>query len=258
MKTGQGILLVILLGLPWVAPLVAPADPMKTHAEAAIQPPSAMHLMGTDSLGRDVLARLLYGGQRSLIIAVIGVITASSLGLGLGLAASTPVMGSVTVVLLNALLALPQILFGFVVLTLLGSNAVSLAVAVGSAQIASYAWIVYRAILQEQHQTHVEAAKALGASPFHILLVHILPGIQPTLMAYTGVVFSYCLLNSAAFSALGLGGELGVPDWGVMLAEGRAVFRSAPWVSVAPGLAILMTVSTVNALADQLSHRANR
>jgi peptide/nickel transport system permease protein len=214
--------------------------------------------MGTDGLGRDVLARFLYGGQRSLEIATIGTVTAASLGLALGLtAASFSPVAQIGSTFTGALLALPQILIAFIILTLLGSGPVSLAVATGCAQIASYAWIVQRAIRQGQLQPYVEAAHALGAAPRHILFVHILPGIMPTLAAYTGVAFSYCLLNSAAFSALGLGGELGVPDWGVMLADGRMIFRSAPWVSIAPGLAILIIVSTVNALADKVSRLGN-
>jgi peptide/nickel transport system permease protein len=231
---------------------------MKTDTEAITLPPSSHHLFGTDGLGRDVLARFLYGGQRSLIITGIGVMTASIMGLATGLAASIPTIGRGGATLISALLALPQILVTFVILTLLGSSGLSLAVATGSAQIASYASIVHRALEQEQHQPHVEAAQALGGSRLHILFTHVLPGIKPTVLAYTGVTFSYCLLNSAAFSALGLGGELGVPDWGVMLAEGRAVFRSAPWVSVAPGVAILLTVATVNALINQTQRSGSR
>jgi peptide/nickel transport system permease protein len=258
MKKWRHILLAILVGLPWFASVLNPVDPMKTDTEAITLPPSSHHLLGTDGLGRDVLARFLYGGQRSLVMAGIGAITASTAGLALGLAASTPIIGKGIAVLMNALLALPQIVIAFVLLTLLGSNGVSLAVATGSAQIATYAWIVYRTLEYEQIQTYVEAAQSLGASRFHILIGHVLPGIQPTLFAYTGVVFSYCLLNSTAFSALGLGGELGVPDWGVMLADGRAVFRIAPWVSFAPGLAILITVATVNALVDQINQQGSR
>jgi ABC-type dipeptide/oligopeptide/nickel transport system permease subunit len=111
------------------------------------------------------------------------------------------------------------------------------------------------AVLTIRSETYVDAAVALGANSLYILWQHILPNIRPALLAYSGVVFSYTLLNSAALSFLGVGNEPGTPDWGVILAEGRAAFRTAPWIGIAPGVAITLLVWAVNDLADRVGAR---
>jgi peptide/nickel transport system permease protein len=102
-------------------------------------------------------------------------------------------------------------------------------------------------------QGYIEAAKGLGVEQGRIIFRYVLPNVMVTVVAYTGVIFAYALLNSAALSFLGLGGEPGIPDWGVMLAEGRQAFRLAPWVAAAPGAAITLTVLLANRAADAMS-----
>ncbi|MBI5669917.1 MAG: ABC transporter permease [Chloroflexi bacterium] len=242
-----GLITIITLLAPWLAP----ADPLQTDPINALQPPGHDHLLGTDSLGRDVLSRALYGGQRTLLITATATIITAIVGLPLGLA--TGLSGgwrtSLLVAVTNALLAFPSLLLALVMLTLLGVGAAPLAVATGLAQAGAYARVVYAAVVAIRSTQFIEAAYALGASRRRVLLFHILPNIQPALLAYTGITFSYNLLNSAALSFLGLGGEPGIPDWGVMLAEGRAALRAAPWISLVPGLAITITVSAVHHLA---------
>jgi peptide/nickel transport system permease protein len=137
-----------------------------------------------------------------------------------------------------------------VILTLLGRGIVPLSLAVGIALIASHARLTRSAVIQVRSMAYIEAAQAVGASRWHILRAYILPNIQPTLLAYTAVIFSYSILNGAALSFLGLGSEPGVPDWGAMLYENRATLLTAPWASLAPGVAITLTVLAANALAD--------
>jgi ABC-type dipeptide/oligopeptide/nickel transport system permease subunit len=248
------IVLGIILGLALLSPVLTDFDPLKTNTDELNQPPGGIHPLGTDLLGRDVLSRLLYGGQRSLLVTALAALVAVVPGLCLGLLAGWfggwVDQGIMTVV--NTLLAFPALLLALVCLTLLGRGAVPLALATGLAQMAGYISVVRGAVIGVREQTYVEAARSIGVGNGWILVRHILPNVQGTVLAFAGVVFSYCLLNSAGLSFLGLGGEPGIPDWGVMLAESRMAFRVAPWVSIAPGLAITVTVMAVNRLADEI------
>ncbi len=245
-----GLIVSVLLAVP----ILFPADPMQTDPQNAMQPPTASHPLGTDMLGRDVFSRVLYGGQRTLLITITATIITIGGGAVLGLAAGLSDnrwLDTAATILTNALLALPGLLLALVILTLLGAGALPLALATGLAQVGTYARVTRAAVITIRSMQYVEAAAALGAAPRRILFQHIWPNIQPVLLAYAGVVFSYNLLNGAALSFLGLGGEPGTPDWGVMLAEGRAALRAAPWVGLAPGLAITLTVMAVNRLARE-------
>jgi ABC-type dipeptide/oligopeptide/nickel transport system permease subunit len=233
------------------APWLAPADPMKTDPLHQYQPPDSAHFLGTDALGRDVLSRALYGGKRTLLVTIaatlITIAGGLSLGLTTGLAGGWPEKMAMTLV--DTILAFPSLLLALVILTLLGVGGFPLALATGLAQVGTFARVARSAVIGIRSLPYVEAARALGATQQRILRHHILPNIQPTLIAYATVVFSYNLLNSAALSFLGLGGEPGIPDWGVMLAEGREAFRIAPWIGVVPGMAITVTVIALNQLS---------
>lgn len=230
-----------------VAPLLAPYDPMQTDTTASLLPPGGSHPLGTDRLGRDVWSRLLVGGQRTLGLAMVATGIAVLPGLLIGLAAASwRWVDGIILAFTNALLAFPGLLLALVVMTLLGQGALSVAIATGLALVAPFARVTRTAALSVRSMGYIEAARAVGADSLRIAFVHVLPNAAPTLLAYVGVTFSYALLNSAALNFLGLGGDLGAPDWGTMLFEGRVVFRSAPWVSLAPGLAISGVVYAVN------------
>jgi peptide/nickel transport system permease protein len=244
----------VILLLVIFAPLLAPSDPLRIDEEALMVAPfqSPQHPLGTDRLGRDVLSRALYGGQHTLMIAGGATLLAVTIGLMFGLLAGAGNWADrIISTLLNALLAIPGLILAFVVLTLLGRGEISLALATGIAQVAPYARVVRGAVIGTESATYVEAAEALGATRGRILLRHILPNISTTLLAYGAAVFSYCILNSAALSFLGFGAEPGTPDWGVMLAEGRAGFRTAPWVSFVPGVLITLVVAAVNRISNE-------
>ncbi|MGQ9887739.1 MAG: ABC transporter permease [Aggregatilineales bacterium] len=217
--------------------------------------PSLSHILGTDLLGRDVLSRYLHGGRYTLLLAFGATVFALVVGTCLGIAASIGIAVSLLKAVLAGLLALPGVVIALVVLAALGRGAIPLSLAIGLSQTVPTAVIVQATILTARSQLYVEAARALGASNSYILFAHILPDIAPTLAAYGSAVFGYALLNGAALTFLGVGATPGTPDWGVMLAEGRAVFRAAPWISVAPGLTITAVVWAVNNLADSLNRQ---
>ncbi|HVU13653.1 MAG TPA: ABC transporter permease [Phototrophicaceae bacterium] len=246
------ILLAVFIILVILAPLIAPSDPTHTDPVNQLQPPSAEHLLGTDLLGRDVLSRALYGGQHTLLIAGLATLIAVVPGVALGLLSA--VADKLTSLLINAVLAFPGLLLALVILTVLGQGALPLALATGLIQIAPCARVTRAAVISVSVTGYVEAARGLGASELRVILRHILPNVLSTLLAYTAVIFAYAILNSAALSFLGLGGEPGIPDWGVMLYEGRQAFRLAPWIGAAPGVAITLTVILLNRAADAIHH----
>lgn len=246
------ILIVVML-----APFITSLDPMKTNPSQQFQPPSAIYLLGTDSLGRDVWSRVLYGGQSTLFMAALASVITIVPGVALGLIAGAGhrwfdlIIGTLT----SALLAVPGLVIALVVLTLLGRGILSLSIAIGLSQIAPCTSVTRGAVQAVRSLIYIEAGYGLGATRRHILLHHILPNIQPTLAAYAAIIFGYSILNGAALSFLGLGGELGTPDWGIMLSEGRVAFRIAPWIGIAPGLVITATIWSANALADHIARK---
>ncbi len=194
-------------------------------------------------------ARSLAGGTRSLIAALATVIAVLP-GVLLGLLGTLGGLDRPLSILINALLAFPGLLLALLLLTLLGQGALPLVLATGVTQIAPCARVTRAAVIGVRASGYVEAARSLGATQLRVVINHILPNILGVVLAYTGVIFAYAILNSAALSFLGLGGEPGVPDWGVMLNEGRQAFRSAPWIAAAPGLGITITIIAVNRAAD--------
>ncbi len=247
------ILIVLLILIVIVAPLLAPTDPMRTDSVHQLQPPSAEHLLGTDLLGRDVFSRALYGGQHTILVALLATTVAFISGVVLGLLCAVNRLDRWSAIFINAALAFPGLLLALLIMTLLGQGALPLALATGITQIAPCARVTRAAIVGVRSSGYVEAARGLGVTRLRLITVHILPNILTTILAYVGVIFAYAILNSAALSFLGLGGEPGIPDWGTMLYEGRQAFRSAPWIAAAPGLAITLTVMVVNRAADQLA-----
>jgi peptide/nickel transport system permease protein len=249
------VVIVSLTLLMGAGPFFAAHDPVQTNPEQQLQPPGGTHLFGTDLLGRDVLSRYLYGGRQTLVTALAATVFAVATGAALGLlmGVQTSSLDTLLMPFINALLAMPGLILALVVLAAVGRGTLPLSLAIGLSQMAPTALIVRTAVLTVRTQPYVEAAYALGATHARVVTRHILPNIAPTLAAYASVVFGYALLNGAALTFLGLGYIPGTPDWGVMLAEGRAVLRSAPWIGLAPGVTIAALVWAVNSLADNLS-----
>lgn len=245
--------LAISFSLILAAPLIAPADPLATDTAHQLLPPDSLNILGTDFLGRDVFSRFLYGGQRTLLIALGATLVAFAPGalLGLGLGVSPRAVDALGSVMLNAVLAFPGLALALIVLTLMGQGTLPLILATGLAQIAPCARVTRAAVLSIRASGYVEAAHALGAPPARVAVRHLLPNILPTVLAYAGVTFSFSILNSAALSFLGFS-EPGVPDWGLMLAEGRQAFRVAPWIAAAPGIGIAVVVWLVNKVSEKV------
>lgn len=246
-----GLALIVLASL--AAPLLAPYDALAQSGES-LAPPDAAHPFGTDLAGRDVWSRVLFGGARTLSIAALSVALAVLPGLALGLAAGYlgGIVDAVVVALADALLAIPPLLAALAVVALLGGGAAPIALAVGISGLPGYTRLVRASTRAVRALPYVEAARSLGAHPAGILARHVLPNIARPLLAFAGVTLSWAIMSAAALHFLGLGGDPSAPEWGAMLAEGRQVYRAAPWTALAPGLALTLTLLLVNGLAGRL------
>lgn len=246
-----GLIALVSLGAPWIAS----HDPRAAEPENQLLEPSGEYLFGTDLLGRDVFSRVVYGGRRTLGVALLtaGITLAPGIAIGLVAGYAGRWLDWALMSIMDALLAFPSLLLALALVTVFGSGVVQIAFAVGIAGIPAYARVVRAAVLEARAVPYVEAARAIGARPAGILARHVVPAIATPLLSFAGVTLSWAILNSAALMFLGYGGDVAAPDWGVMLADGRESFRTGPWVAVAPGVALSLTVFAINLLGNSVA-----
>ncbi len=249
---GAGLVLFIAL-LAVSADLIAPYNPLRNNVRARLNAPSAAHWLGTDHFGRDILSRILFGARVSLLIGACTVLLTGLLGVTIGLAAGyfrrldNPVMR-----LMDALMAFPAILLAIALAAVLGASVPNVIFALGVATTPHTARVVRAAVLVAREMDYVDAARALGASNLRIILRHILPNVMAPLIVRLTYVFAIAILAEAVLSFIGVGPPPPSPTFGSIIANGRDFIAEAPWVTVFPGIAILMTVLGLNLLGDGL------
>jgi ABC-type dipeptide/oligopeptide/nickel transport system permease subunit len=249
------IAFLLILGLATVAaPWLTPYDPLQMQPGQQFLPPGWDHPAGTDLFGRDVAARLLYGGRPSLGIGVLAVLIAALPGTALGLVAGYYGHWADQLIgwMVDVMLSFPSILLALSIIAVLGPGTANVAIAVGVAGIPNYTRLVRGQVLSARRQPYVRAAATVGCTDLRILLRHILPNVVGSMVVLATLDVGWAILNASALSFLGLGVQPPVPEWGAMLNEGRGYLRDAPWVTAAPGLAIALTVLAVNLLGDAL------
>jgi peptide/nickel transport system permease protein len=245
-------LLVLALGL--LAPWVTPYDPIELDTPHRLEPPSSAHLLGTDPFGRDIVARLLFGSRTTLLVAVSAVAVALVAGAGLGLVAGF-VGGRVerlAVMLIDVVLSFPLLLLAILVAYILGPGVMNLALAVGVAQVPTFARLARALTLSMRERDFVTAANALGAPPARVMLRHVLPNIAAPLGVQATSTLALAILSATSLSFLGLGVQPPTPDWGAMVAESKRYIFDRPELSLYPGAAILLTVLGLNLAGDGL------
>jgi ABC-type dipeptide/oligopeptide/nickel transport system permease subunit len=247
-------MLAIMVSVAALAPLIAPHDPLAVAPEAQLKPPSAAHWAGTDLFGRDVFSRLLFGGRVSLSVGVMAVFIASVPGTALGLIAGyyRRWIDGLIMRVMDLMLSFPGILLALGIVALLGPGLLNVMIAVGIAGIPSYTRLVRSSVLAVKKNLYVRAARTIGCRDGRILLRHILPNVLAPVVILTTLDIAWAILNASSLSFLGLGAQPPTPEWGAMLSEGRGYMRQAPWITIAPGLAIMLTVLSVNLLGDGL------
>ena len=247
------VLLAIVLAAVF-APQISPYDPIKPDFAAARQAPSAAHVLGTDDIGRDILSRILFGARVSLMAALIplsiSVLVAVPLGLMSGLLKGWT--DDIIMRLLDALLAFPRIILIIAIAGLLGPSLLNALIAIGIVGIAPLARLIRGLTLSASEEDFVMAARALGSSNWRIMLAHILPNITAAIVVTVSLDVGGIILAEATLSFLGLGIQPPHPSWGSMVAVGNRYLQIAPWISLAPGFAIFLTVMSINLLGDGL------
>ena len=243
--------LVLLLAL--LAGYIAPFDPLKGNFRARMMAPNPQHWMGTDQFGRDILSRVLHGARISLQIGfLVALITAAS-GVLIGATSGYfrrldgPIMR-----LMDAFMAFPSIILAIAISSVLGASVVNVVIALSIAATPHTARIVRASVMVVREMEFVEAARALGAGHARMLLRHILANAMAPLMVRMTYVFAVAILNEAVLSFIGVGPPPPAPTFGAIIANGRDFIVAAPWITVAPGLAILVSVLGLNLLGDGL------
>ena len=250
-----GFVLVVLVVLAAVAaPLVAPYDPIQYSPADRLQGPSLQHLLGTDLYGRDTFSRVVYGARVSLSVSAIAVTLALLIGGTLGAISGFRLgwFDSLVMRLTDVLLAFPAILLAIALLAFLGGGFWNLTLAIAIVYTAPFARVARAAVLRVREEAFVEATRALGASAPRILWRHIIPNAFAPLIVEVTLRLAYAILSEASLSYLGLGTPPPDPAWGQMIADGRRTLELAPWASIGPGLAIMVTVLGFNLLGDGL------
>lgn len=251
---------ILTLVLLWaVAPgLFAGYDPLQGEPGGQLQPPSALHLMGTDALGRDVYARIVHGAVHSLSGAVAAVSVGLVVGSGLGLLAGSigGRLDAVIMRLVDVLLAIPTLLLSLSIIILLGFGTLNAAIAVGATAIAGFARLMRSEVIRVRRAEYVEAAFGSGGSFVAVLWRHILPNSLTSVIAYTAVQFGWAILQLSTLGFLGYGAPPPTPEWGLLIAEGRNYLATAWWLTTTPGLVVVAVVLSANRISQALGgHR---
>ncbi len=248
-----GVTITALIAVAALAPLLAPGDPLEMSPEL-LAGPSRAHPLGTDSFGRDVLARLLYGARVSLLVSGLSVLIASTAGTLLGLM-SALFRGTVDWAIMRSMdviLAFPPILLAIAAVTFLGSGLVKLALVISVLYTPTFARLAYGTALGVTKTEYVEAARALGGSGWHQMFRHILPNIAGPIVVQCSLSLGFAILVESGLSFLGLGILPPIATWGRMVSESRNYLEREPLLLIWPSVAIALAIGSFNLMGDGL------
>jgi peptide/nickel transport system permease protein len=233
---------------------VAPFDPVAFNPADRLQNPTLQHLLGTDIYGRDTFSRVLHGARTSLAVAFLSVGIALLVGGIAGMLAGF-YRGWVDTIIMRVtdiLLAFPAILLAIALLAFAGGGFWNLTITIAIVYTAPFARVARASVLRVREEVFVEASQALGNKSLLILLRHVLPNALSPLIVEASLRLAFAILSEASLSYLGLGPQPPAPSWGQMIADGRQLLETSPWISIGPGLAITLTVLGFNLLGDGL------
>ena len=253
MAVASGLFLLVVIILSLLAPVLTSYDPKTADPVARLQGPSAEHWMGTDDLGRDVLTRALYGARVSLLVGSVVMLVAATFGSLIGLIAAfysrldTPIMR-----VIDGVQAFPSILLAIAIMASLGPSTINVIVALAVVYTAPISRVVRGAALVTRQQPYVESARAIGARDHLILRRYVFANSLSPLIVQCTFVIAFAIISEASLSFLGAGVPPETPTWGNMLQGGQRLISRAWWLSVFPGVALVLTVLSLNLLGDGL------
>ena len=253
--TVAGLVLMLLFALSaLLAPLLAPADPLEQDLSRRLKPPAPAYWLGADQLGRDVLSRILFGARISLTIGLVVVGTAGTFGTGVGLVAGyrRGLVDEVLMRVTDVFLAFPALILAMAIAGALGPSLNNAMIAIAVVTWPVYARLARGQVLSLREREFVEATRALGASPWRIIWRHLLQNSLAPILVQASFDMGGAILSAAGLSFIGFGAQPPIPEWGVMISEGRKFISTQPWLSLFPGLAILLTVAAFNLIGDGL------
>lgn len=250
-----GLALLILIVMAAVfAPWLAPHDPLQQHIISRLAPPSAEFWLGTDSYGRDVLSRIIYGARVSLLVGFVAILIAMTIGTTLGVLAGYigGLFDRLVMGLVDVLLSFPTLVLGLMIAAMLGASLENLIIAIAITEIAPFVRVARAPTISLKQRDFVEAGRALGYSPVRIMGVHILPNMISDVVVLGSLWMASAIRTEASLSFIGLGVPPPTATWGSMIREGFEHILDAWWLTVFPSLAILLTVLALNLLGDAL------
>ncbi|MCH7929524.1 MAG: ABC transporter permease subunit [Proteobacteria bacterium] len=254
------VVIVVVAFVAVFADVLAPHPPHEQYRDFFLAPPvwqeggTTEFLLGTDAVGRDILARIMHGARYSLIIGLIVITLSLTVGIGLGLIAGF-FRGVVEILIMRAmdiLLALPALLLAIVIVAILGPGLFNAMLAISVVYLPHLVRLTRAAAINERAKDYVTASKVSGAGLLRLMFITVLPNCMAPLIVQATLSFSSAILDAAALGFLGMGAQPPTPEWGTMLADAREFVQRAWWVVTFPGLAILVTVLALNLLGDGL------
>jgi peptide/nickel transport system permease protein len=254
---GLAVVLGFLL-LAVCAAWIAPQDPIATSWSAIRQAPSAEHWFGTDEIGRDVLSRVIWGTQASLLAGLVSVSISLAIGVPLGLLAGFVgggpwgFMDGLISRLTDAFLACPFLILAIALAAFLGPSLTNAMIAIGVSATPVFVRLTRAQVLNVKVEDYIEAARALGASPLRVVLRHVLPNAVAPLVVQSTLAIASAVIAEASLSFLGLGQQPPAPSWGSMLNTAKNYVDNAPWMAIWPGASIFLLVLSFNLLGDGL------
>jgi len=250
-----GILLlgaIVLMAI--LAPVLAPHDPFEQDLVARLDAPSAEHWLGTDSYGRDVLSRLIYGARISLAVSFAAVAIAMLVGTAIGVVSGYVggLLDQIVMSVLDVMLAFPTLLMGLMIAAMLGPSLQNLVIAIAVTEVAPFARVARAPTITLKRRDFIEASRSYGAGPLRIMVRHILPNMLSDVVVVSSLWLASAIRTEASLSFIGLGAPPPAPSWGSMIRDGFENILDAWWLAVFPSLAILATVLALNLLGDAL------
>jgi peptide/nickel transport system permease protein len=252
LNAGAAVLL-LFIGIALLGPILGATDPQAMVTSQRLQSPSLEHWFGTDRLGRDIYSRVVYGTSSSLAVGVAVAVLGCALGTLFGLIAGyVRWLDSIVMRIMDGIMSIPSIMVAIATISVAGASLVSVVAAIAINDVPRVARLVRSAMLSLREEPYVEAAAVLGSPGYFILLRHMLPSVLAPLAVLGTHIAASAMLLEATLSFLGCGLPPDIPTWGNIMADGRILFRIAPWIILFPGLTLAVAVLAINLLGDGL------